>query len=270
MRQRWADYRVFWRQFRDAYNSTGAVLPSGRALARALSRYVRERGEAHVAESLPSQIRPGDDSDSAVSEKRPYVTRRILEVGPGTGAVTAQIIHDMRTGDRLELVERNDQFVAHLRDRIATAEPFRSAADHITLLHAPVEELPDDQQYDLIISGLPLNNFSVESVRGIMNKFRRLLATGGTLSFFEYVAVRGAKSLLSGRAERERLTGISRLFREVLTTNEVRRDLVMANVTPAWVHHVRFAARSHPQGTRQGAGSTTSGSQLRAPSSPLL
>jgi phospholipid N-methyltransferase len=269
MRQRWADYRVFWRQFRDAYNSTGAVLPSGRALARALSRYVRERGEVHVAESLRSQIRAGD-ADSAVSEKRTYVPRRILEVGPGTGAVTAQIIHDMRTGDRLDLVERNDQFVAHLRNRIATAEPFRSAADRITLLHAPVEELPNDRQYDLIISGLPLNNFSVESVRGIMNKFRRLLATGGTLSFFEYVAVRRAKTLVSGRAERERLTGISRLFREVLTTNEVRRDLVVANVTPAWVHHVRFAARSHPEGTRQGAGSTTSGSQLRAPSSPLL
>ncbi|HEY3392490.1 MAG TPA: class I SAM-dependent methyltransferase, partial [Lacipirellulaceae bacterium] len=160
-----------------------------------------------------------------------------------------------------------DEFVAHLRERIATAEPFQSAADRITLLHAPVEELPDDQQYDLIISGLPLNNFSVESVREIMNKFRRLLAIGGTLSFFEYVAVRRAKSFLSGRAERERLTGISQLFRELLATNEVRRDLVVANVTPAWVHHVRFAAESYPESPRQGAGSTTSGSPLSAPRS---
>ena len=229
MHQRWTDYRVFWRQFRNAYHSTGAVLPSGRALARALSRYVRE----HVAESVR-------DSDSAVSETLPYVARRILEVGPGTGAVTAQIIHDMREGDRLHLVERNDQFVAHLRQRISTAEPFRSAATRISLLHSAVEELPNDPQYDLIISGLPLNNFSVDAVREIMNKLRRLLAVGGTLSFFEYVAVRRAKALVSGRAERERLTGISRLFRELITTNQVQRDLVFANVTPAWVHHVRF------------------------------
>jgi phosphatidylethanolamine/phosphatidyl-N-methylethanolamine N-methyltransferase len=259
MRQQWTDYRVFWRQFRDAYHSTGAVLPSGRALARALSRYVRE----HVAESLRGL-------DSAVSEKLPYVGRRILEVGPGTGAVTAQIIHDMRAGDRLDLVERNDQFVAHLRERIATAEPFRSAADRISLLHCAVEELPDDRQYDLIISGLPLNNFSVESVREIMNKLRRLLVRGGTLSFFEYVAVRRAKSLIGGRAERERLTGISQIFRELLSASEVRRDLVVANVTPAWVHHVRFKVGS----SEPGAGSTTSGSvpgtPWVAPCSPLL
>jgi phospholipid N-methyltransferase len=222
MSQRWSDYRVFWRQFRDAYHSTGAVLPSGRALARALSRYVRD---GYV---LPL---PGIEG----------IGRRILEVGPGTGAVTQRIIHDMRAGDRLDLVERNDQFVAHLRERIATAEPFRSVGDRISLLHAAVEDLPDDHRYDLIISGLPLNNFSVESVRGIMNKLRRLLAAGGTLSFFEYVAVRRAKALVSGGAERERLTGISRLFRELLSTSEVRRDLVIANVTPAWVHHVRWS-----------------------------
>jgi phospholipid N-methyltransferase len=193
--------------------------------------------------------------------------RRILEVGPGTGAVTAQIVRDMRPGDCLDLVERNDQFVAHLRERIATAEPFRSAADRIAIMHIAVEDLPDDRQYDLIISGLPLNNFSVESVRGIMNKLRGLLAAGGTLSFFEYVAVRRAKALVSGRRERERLAGISRLFRELLSTNEVNRDLVVANVTPAWVHHVRFIAGSRPEGTRQGARNSTSGSPLSAPSS---
>src|SRR6187551_1881851 len=107
MRQRLADYRVFWRQFRRAYSSTGAVLPSGRGLAVALSRFVRDGG-THVAESLR-------DSEMAVSERLRHVSRRILEVGPGTGAVTVQIIESMRPQDRLVLVERNDEFVTHLR-----------------------------------------------------------------------------------------------------------------------------------------------------------
>jgi phospholipid N-methyltransferase len=232
MQQQLADYRVFWRQFRDAYHSTGAVLPSGRALARALSHYVRE----------PSGLtRAAGTNGFQASQNAPALGRRILEVGPGTGAVTAQIVHDMRPNDQLDLVERNDQFVAHLRERIATAEPFQSAADRIALLHAAVEDLPEDNKYDLIVSGLPLNNFTVGSVRQIFDKIRKLLAAGGTLSFFEYVAVRRVKALVSGRADRERLTGISRLFREVLSSKEVRRDLVLANVPPAWVHHVRFA-----------------------------
>jgi phosphatidylserine decarboxylase len=92
----------------------------------------------------------------------------------------------------------------------------------------------------LIVSGLPLNNFAVDSVSQILDKLQRLLAPNGTLSFFEYVAVRKAKSLISRCDERERLRGISRVFENVLGKNEVRRDLVLLNVTPAWVHHVRF------------------------------
>jgi hypothetical protein len=92
----------------------------------------------------------------------------------------------------------------------------------------------------LIVSGLPLNNFDVVMVGGILEKLKRLLAPGGTLSFFEYVAVRKAKSIISRQSERERLRGIGGLFDEMLGPHEVRRDLVLANVTPAWVHHVRF------------------------------
>ena len=268
MQQQWADYRVFWREFRRTFHTTGAVLPSGRALSRALTRYVRE---PHVAKFLRN-------SEAAVSERLPYVGRRILEVGPGTGAVTAHIIRDMRSHDRLTLVERNDQFVARLRDRIANDAAFQPIAGQIELIHAGVEELPDDQPYDLIISGLPLNNFPVPFVELLVAKLRRLLAGHGTLSFFEYIAVRRAKALLSRQAERERLRGIDRLLRELLAANEIHRDRVMTNIPPAWVHHVRFTAGSTEQGAgsreqgagsrEQGAGSKTSGSMLQAPCSP--
>src|SRR6185436_18579914 len=100
MRQRLADYRVFWRQFRQAYNSTGAVLPSGRGLAVALSRFVRD-GEAASAARTNGIFTQSNNAANA---------RRILEVGPGTGAVTVQIIGDMRPQDRLVLVERNAEF----------------------------------------------------------------------------------------------------------------------------------------------------------------
>jgi phospholipid N-methyltransferase len=231
MRQQWADYRVFWREFRQACHTTGAVLPSGRALANALCRHVRERSEADSAEGR---------NGSALPKTGPNAQRRILEVGPGTGAVTDAIIQAMQPGDRLVLVERNEQFVARLRTRLADEPAFRRVANQITLMHASVEELAEDQGFDLIVSGLPLNNFSVQLVEQILGKLRRLLARGGTLSFFEYVAIRRAKSLVSSRAERERLRGIGRVMEQVLRSNEIHRDVVLANVPPAWVHHVRF------------------------------
>jgi phosphatidylethanolamine/phosphatidyl-N-methylethanolamine N-methyltransferase len=215
MPQRLAEYRVFWRQFREQYHTTGAVLPSGRALSRALSHFVRN---GKVATS--------------------GMPRRILEVGPGTGAVTNQIVLDMRPTDRLTLVERNDQFVEHLRNQLATAPGFHSAQDRITLVHSGVEELSQDEPYDVIISGLPLNNFSVELVDTLLTKIQKLLAPAGVLSFFEYVAIRRAKAVVSPAKDRERLRGIERILNELLSGHEIRRDLVVANVPPAWVHHV--------------------------------
>jgi phospholipid N-methyltransferase len=231
MRQRWSDYRVFWREFREQYYTTGALLPSGRALASALARFVREGDNA-----LPAHLRNGSETNA----NRAIGPRRILEVGPGTGAVTGAIINGMRPDDRLFLVERNEHFIEQLQARFKEDSSFGPVADRITMVHASVEDLSEDEPYDLIVSGLPLNNFAVDSVSQILDKLQRLLAPNGTLSFFEYVAVRKAKSLISRCDERERLRGISRVFENVLGKNEVRRDLVLLNVTPAWVHHVRF------------------------------
>ena len=215
MRQQWADYRVFLREFRRTFESTGAVMPSGSALLKALARYVRD-GENRAA------------------------GRRILEVGPGTGAVTGHIVRALRPGDRLDLVERNDEFVARLRDRLASDPSLVPNAERIVLHHAGVEELPEDPPYDVIVSGLPLNNFPVSLVEQLLDKLGRLLGPGGTLSFFEYVAIRRVKAALSSRAERERLRGIGRRMSEFLAAHEIRRDRVLTNVPPAWVHHVRI------------------------------
>jgi phospholipid N-methyltransferase len=219
MQQRLAEYRVFWRQFREQYHTTGAVLPSGRALSRALTHFVRN----------------GVNSTGG----KP---RRILEVGPGTGAVTTEIVRDMSPNDRLTLVERNDQFVEHLRAQLGSARQFQTTFDRIELVHSGVEELPEDEPYDLIISGLPLNNFSVSLVDSLLTKMQQLLAPNGVLSFFEYVAIRRAKSIVSPAKDRERLRGIEQILNKLLDNYELRRDLVVANVPPAWVHHIRLSS----------------------------
>ncbi|HEY4232842.1 MAG TPA: methyltransferase domain-containing protein [Lacipirellulaceae bacterium] len=218
MSHTWADYCVFWREFRRSFHTTGAILPSGPALAAALARYVRNGS---------------DGSRSA---------RRILEVGPGTGAVTRRIVAGLGSDDRLDLVERNAEFVACLRERITGDSEYRAAAARIRLIHSGVEELSEEEPYDVIISGLPLNNFSAELVERILAKLHRLLAPSGTLSFFEYLAIRRVKAAVSRQAERERLQAIGRVLDEILSKHEIGRDCVMANVPPAWVHHVRFGS----------------------------
>jgi phospholipid N-methyltransferase len=205
-------HHLFLREFFRNYHTTGAILPSGRQLSRALSRF--------VAEKNPSG-------------------RRILEVGPGTGAVTKHVIAAMQPGDSLDLVELNESFVRQLEKHFIDDPHFKIAADRSRIYNCPVQDLPADKKYDLIVSGLPLNNFSAELVESILSKLTQLLTSGGTLSFFEYIAIRRARALVSGKSERLRLDGIGRAMHAVLSKHEIRRDAILLNVPPAWVHHVR-------------------------------
>jgi len=211
--QRLAEYRLFLREFVHNFHTTGAVLPSGPWLARALVRYLR----------APAPGRP----------------RRVLEVGPGTGAVTRQIVAHLAPQDHLDLVELNESFVLRLRERFQHEPAFQAVAERTRVLHCPIQEVQADGGYDLIISGLPLNNFPAELVRQILSALTGMLAPGGMLSFFEYIAVRSAKTFLSGASERQRLRGVTAALRETLDRGEIRRDWVWPNVPPAWVHHVR-------------------------------
>jgi phosphatidylethanolamine/phosphatidyl-N-methylethanolamine N-methyltransferase len=209
------EHRVFFREFRDSFQTTGAIAPSGRHLARALARFVRQPGDA---------------------------PRRILEVGPGTGAVTRAIVEALGPADQLDLVELNAAFVEVLRRRFESDPPFVAVADRARVLHQAIEELPADGGYDVVVSGLPLNNFSADLVARILECFPRLLRPSGTLSFFEYVGVRPARSLISGQAERQRLRSVGSALDAVLAPHEFLRERVWRNLPPAWVHHLRFDA----------------------------
>jgi phosphatidylethanolamine/phosphatidyl-N-methylethanolamine N-methyltransferase len=212
MQSKAADLRIFFREFLRTFHTTGAIMPSGRFLACALTRFVDRQGPA----------------------------KRILEVGPGTGAVTRRIIRRLGKEDRLDLVELNDRFVERLRDRFEQDAHFRAVADRSQIHHCGVEELPGTDAYDLIISGLPLNNFSAADVERILQVLTRLVKPGGVLSFFEYIGVRVARSLVSGRSERNRLEMIGAAMHGLLGEHEICRDWVWLNVPPAWVHHVQL------------------------------
>jgi phospholipid N-methyltransferase len=164
---------------------------------------------------------------------------RVLEVGPGTGAVTAWIARRLRPTDRLDLVELNDQFVFRLRERLATEPLFQRVAAQTEIYHQRIEDLPGEARYGTIVSGLPLNNFPASVVQQILETLVRLLRPDGTLSFFEYVGVRPLRSLAASGEERERLRGIGAAIGEARRQLAVRRELVWPNIPPAWVHHLR-------------------------------
>ena len=101
----------------------GAVMPSSKLLARTMAQYV--------------------DVDS----KGP-----VIELGPGTGAITNALLEHGVDQKRLVLVEYNPGFCALLRDRYPQARVVQGDA------YALRESLGDalDQPASAVVSGLPL------------------------------------------------------------------------------------------------------------------
>jgi phospholipid N-methyltransferase len=206
----WAEYARFFGEFRREFQTTGAILPSGPFLAFALTRPLRGR-------------------------RTPW---RILEVGPGTGAVTQDIVRRMIPGDLLHAVEINPRFATLLAQRINREHVFAPHRDSIEIICAGVEDLPGESIYDLIVSGLPLNNFAPAQVRSIFATFTRLVRPGGLLSWFEYAIIRQLTAPFVNRQERRRLSRIGRLVGGFVHRHQVRSEPIFVNVPPAIVRQL--------------------------------
>ena len=208
----WVECGDFIRESRRHFRDTGAVLPSSRFLAQALASELRKRRPA----------------------------ARILEVGPGTGSVTTQILRNILPGDRLDLVEINSHFIKLLQERFDREWRFWRHREQVSLINSAVEKLAGEQIYDIIISGLPLNNFAVSHVREIYRVYSRLLKPGGTLTYYEYVWIRQLTPPFVDRRERRRLYRVGRVITEYIRAYQVRRQRVLMNVPPAVVRHLRL------------------------------
>ncbi|MCS7047162.1 MAG: methyltransferase domain-containing protein [Gemmataceae bacterium] len=209
----WEECRAFFSQFREQYHTTGSILPSSRALARALTRPLR-------------------------ASKPP---RRILEVGPGTGAVTREIVRCLRPGDQLDIVEINPKFAAIVEQRFAHEKDFHAKRGLVRIICAPIQQLPGAAWYDFMISGIPLNNFSLELVDSIFQSYQRLLQPEGVLSYFEYLAIRQMKMAFADAEERRRLQALSDYLGRKIRRYQFAADVVLLNIPPAVARHFCFA-----------------------------
>jgi len=134
---------------------TGAVVPSSRKLAAAMARW------------LPA------DRDSYV-----------LELGPGTGAVTQALLDHGLRQERLVAIERNPKLAHLLHERFPRAHIITGDAWQLDeLLHRRNHPI---RHVGAVISSLPLLNFTPEQAEALADKIRTVLDPQGTWVQYSY------------------------------------------------------------------------------------
>jgi phosphatidylethanolamine/phosphatidyl-N-methylethanolamine N-methyltransferase len=145
--------------------STGAVMPSSKALARSMARYVD-----------------------------PASTGPVIELGPGTGPVTEALVQQGIDPARLILVEFNPDFCRLLRTRYPAATVVQGDAYRLRRLLETYVKAPAAA----IVSGLPLVTKPVRTRLRLISDAMALLAPGAPFVQFTYAMVTPIPKALSG------------------------------------------------------------------------
>ncbi len=150
-----ADSGMFLREWFADPQRTGSVTPSSPKLAAAMARWLPADPESYV-----------------------------LELGPGTGAVTEALIGRGLREDRLVAIERNPKMARLLRKRFPSAHIITGDAWHLDDL---LRERPEPiESVGAVISSLPLLNFAPEEAEGLAQKIRTMLEPQGKWVQYSY------------------------------------------------------------------------------------
>ena len=134
--------------------ATGAVMPSGKALARTMARYVD-----------------------------PLVPGPVIELGPGTGAVTEALVEQGIEPSRLVLVEFNPVFCRLLRSRYPQATVMQGDAYGVQRL------LENFEPASAMVSGLPLMTKPIKLRNRLIADAFKLMAPTAPFIQFTYAMV---------------------------------------------------------------------------------
>jgi phosphatidylethanolamine/phosphatidyl-N-methylethanolamine N-methyltransferase len=154
-----SDSTVFLREWLVNPQRTGAVAPSSPQLGAAMARWLPRNPESYV-----------------------------LELGPGTGAVTDALLKYGLRENRLVAIEKNPALANILRKRFLEAHIITGDAWDLDKLLA---ELPRPiESVGAVISSLPLLNFPKEQADLLAQKIRSVLELRGRWVQYSYQIVK--------------------------------------------------------------------------------
>lgn len=161
-------------------------------------------------------LAPSGKSLAKLMAKDVGPSSRVLELGAGTGTVTAALLENGVAPGNLYIVERDAQFVKILERRFPRCHVV--GADALEL----DGELDQNASFDFVISGLPLLCFSPEKRHRAMQQAFRMLKPHGRLHQFTY----------AGRCP------LDRGLRALLHVDSVLLGIAALNLPPGFVYRL--------------------------------
>lgn len=189
--QRWHDHRLFLSHFTKSPRTVGAIAPSSQSLARTMLDGLA------LADGV-----------------------RVVELGPGTGAITGEIARRLPPRATCLAIDINPEFSARVAARWPRIESICDRAERLVEIARDRGVLPVDH----IVSGLPFASLPAATARAIVDAIVAALKPGGTFTTFQYAHAFGFSAAATVRESLTRRMGAA-----------PTRRFVISNLPPALV-----------------------------------
>lgn len=140
----------------------------------------------------------------------------VLELGPGTGVITKAILEKGVKPENLVSVEYSSEFVRHLRGKYPGVNFINGDAFSL----AETLQNYKGQQFDCVISGIPLLNFPMHQRVKLVEDLLKLIPAGRPIVQFSY----GPVSPIAARPDSYTIKHF---------------DFIVRNIPPAQIWHYR-------------------------------
>ncbi len=156
-------FDIFINQSFKKFLKTGAFFPSSKFLARRMTKNIN--------------------------------CKSVLELGPGTGVFTKEILKKLPKDGILISIESNETFSEYLKKEINDSRFILFTGDALLMKKYLLEE--GIENVDCVISGLPLGHFNKDLKDKILNESKSILKDNGEFVQFEYflAGIRSIKSI---------------------------------------------------------------------------
>ncbi|MCX6753106.1 MAG: SAM-dependent methyltransferase [Candidatus Nomurabacteria bacterium] len=155
-----------------------------------------------------------------VKEANLNTSKTIVEIGPGNGIFTGEILKRIKKKNKFFVIEINDFFVNELKNKYPDLLIFHDTAENIDKCLKTI----DQKKCDRVISGLPWTAFDEKMQKDIITKIYNSLEIGGMFLTFSYFPL---NNLPDGKN-----------FKNILESffKEVKKTKVVSNFPPAFVY----------------------------------
>ena len=170
----------------------GTIIPSSRQLAKAMTSNI--------------------GIDKAIT---------VVEIGPGSGVFTVQILELISPETKYFLVELNSRMYKHLTEKFPNVKIYNESAENLT----DILKREEVNSVDVVVSGLPWASFPPELQHKLLDAIYNSLSVGGIFTTYAYIQ---GKILPGGLS-------IKKLLKQHFNTVE-SSGTIWKNLPPAFVY----------------------------------